>query len=258
MTGPFTPGSGSMISPTLEDVLARARHVAVLTGAGVSAESGVPTFRSAGGLWEKYDPQQLATYEAFSQDPDLVWSWYSWRRETIRGVEPNPGHYALAEAASLFERFSLITQNVDNLHRRAGNPEVHELHGNIERLRCIDCGTFFHGDEAPPSKQAQRCKCGGLIRPDVVWFGEMLPANELQFAQQAAANCDLFLSVGTAAMVYPAAMLPLTARQHGAYVVEINPEPSALAHEMDECIAGASGAVLPVLIDTARRHRSMT
>ncbi|MBN1448403.1 MAG: NAD-dependent deacylase [Bacteroidetes bacterium] len=248
--------SAGIISPSLERVLASARHVAVLTGAGISAESGVPTFRTGGGLWERYDPHQLATFEAFSHDPDLVWSWYSWRRNTIRAVQPNPGHHALVEAETLFPQFSLITQNVDNLHRRAGSREVHELHGNIERCTCLNCGRFFHEDEAPPTETALRCDCGGLIRPDVVWFGEALPLTELQFAQQAAAECDLFLSVGTAAMVYPAAALPLIARQHGAYTVEINPEPSAIAREMDECIAAASGTVLPVLIDAARRHRT--
>jgi len=245
-----------MISPAFEQRLATARHVVVLTGAGVSAESGVPTFRSAGGLWARYDPQQLATYEAFSHDPDLVWSWYSWRRTTIRGVQPNTGHYAIADAETVFSRFSLITQNVDNLHRRAGSTTVHELHGNIERSRCLSCGRFFHDDEAPPTEKVQRCDCGGLIRPDVVWFGEVLPAAELQFAQDAAADCDLFLSIGTAAMVYPAAALPLIARRHGAYTVEINPEPSAIAREMDECIAAASGTVLPVIIETTRRHRT--
>lgn len=255
MSIPRDTGSAGMISPSLERALAEAQHVVVLTGAGVSAESGVPTFRSAGGLWEKYDPTQLATYEAFSRDPDLVWSWYSWRREVIRGVKPNPGHYALAEAAALFPRFSLITQNVDALHRRAGSAEVHELHGNIERSRCLACGRMYDGDEAPPSKTAQTCDCGGYIRPDVVWFGEMLPQEELRFAQDAAADCDLFLSVGTAALVYPAAMLPKIALQHGAYVVEINPEPSAIAHAVDECIAAPSGVVLPALIETARRHR---
>jgi NAD-dependent deacetylase len=228
----------------------------MFTGAGVSAESGVPTFRSAGGLWEKYDPQQLATYEAFSQDPDLVWSWYSWRRGLIRGVQPNPGHTAIAEAAEFFSHFTLITQNVDNLHQRAGSPEVHELHGNIERSRCLACSTFFQGDEAPPSEKAQTCVCGGFIRPDVVWFGETLPLRELEIAQHAAEGCDLFFSIGTAAMVHPAAMLPLIAKRGGAYVVEINPEPSSIARDMDECIAGASGVVLPIIIDTVKRLRN--
>lgn len=245
-----------MISPSLERALAEARHVAVLTGAGVSAESGVPTFRSPGGLWAQYDPTQLATFEAFSQDPDLVWRWYSWRRGIIRGVQPNAGHYALAEAAALFPAFSLITQNVDDLHRRAGSREVHELHGNIERSRCIDCGRKFDGDEAPPSEQVQHCECGGLIRPGVVWFGEAMPEAELEFAQDSARECDLFLTIGTSGLVYPAAALPLIARQNGAYVVEINPEPSAIARQLDECIIAPSGVVLPVIMDVVKRFRT--
>ncbi len=245
-----------MISPSFEHALAEARHVTVLTGAGVSAESGVPTFRSAGGLWAQYDPTQLATFEAFSRDPDLVWHWYSWRRDIIRGVEPNPGHYALAEAASLFPKFSLITQNVDDLHRRAGSREVHELHGNIERSRCAECRRSFDGDAAPPSEKVQHCECGGMIRPGVVWFGESLPEKELDYAQDSASNCDLFLSVGTAALVYPAAALPLIAKQHGAYVVEINPEPSAISRQLDECIPAPSGVVLPVILEIVKRFRT--
>lgn len=257
MNGTGMPsGAASLISPSLEHALEQARHVIVFTGAGVSAESGVPTFRSAGGLWDKYDPQQLATYEAFSQDADLVWSWYSWRRNTIRGVRPNPGHYAIAEIAGLFPRFTLITQNVDNLHQRAGSADVHELHGNIERSRCLGCGSFFQGDEAPPSDTVQTCSCGELIRPDVVWFGESLPAHELDFAQEAARDCDLLFTIGTAAAVYPAAMLPLIAQRSGAYVVEINPEPSSIAHEVSECIAGASGVVFPMIVERAKQLRN--
>ncbi|MBE0644874.1 MAG: NAD-dependent deacylase [Bacteroidetes bacterium] len=246
----------SLITPSLEHAIAEAKHLVVLTGAGVSAESGVPTFRSSGGLWAQYDPTQLATREAFSRDPDLVWHWYSWRRGIIRGVQPNPGHFALVEAETLFPRFSLITQNVDNLHRRAGSSDVHELHGNIERSRCLDCARAYPGDEAPPSENALRCECGGLIRPGVVWFGESLPESELIFAQEAARTCDLFLSVGTSGLVYPAAALPLIAHQNGAYVVEINPELSAIARQMDECIAAPSGVALPMIIETTKRLRT--
>lgn len=248
--------SASMISPSFEHALAEARHVVVLTGAGVSAESGVPTFRSTDGLWSQYDPTQLATFEAFMRDPNLVWRWYSWRREVIRGVQPNQGHYALAEAASLFPEFTLITQNVDDLHRRAGSRDIHALHGSIERCRCIDCSRQYEGDLAPPSEEAPRCECGGLIRPGVVWFGESLPEDELAYAQEAAMHCDLFLTIGTSALVYPAAALPLIAKEHGAYVVEINPEPSAIARKMDECITAPSGAALPVIIEIVKRFRT--
>lgn len=251
-----SPSTEGMISPSLERALAEARHVTVLTGAGVSAESGVPTFRSPGGLWAQYDPTQLATYDAFVRDPDLVWRWYSWRRGIIRAVQPNPGHYALAEAEKLFPKFSLITQNVDDLHRRAGSTEIHALHGSIERSRCLDCGKGFDGDEAPPSEQALHCDCGGFIRPGVVWFGESMPEAELVFAQDCARDCDLFLTIGTSGLVYPAAALPLIARQHGAFVVEINPEPSAIAQQLDECIAAQSGVVLPVIVEIVKRFRT--
>ncbi len=244
-----------MISPTLEHLLAEARHCVVLTGAGVSAESGVPTFRSPGGLWRNHNPQELATPEAFAADPELVWSWYSWRRGVVRGVTPNPGHYALAEMAALFPRFTLVTQNVDNLHQRAGSSAVLELHGNIEHCRCSRCDVPYHGDKAPPTEHVQYCDCGGAIRPGVVWFGEGLPFDALSAAQEAAQECDLFLSVGTSALVYPAAMLPMLARQAGAHVVEINTEASALAHDMSECITGPSGTVLPVILETLRRLR---
>jgi NAD-dependent deacetylase len=244
-----------MISPSLEHQLATARHCVVLTGAGVSAESGVPTFRGAGGHWRNHNPQELATPEAFARDPELVWSWYSWRRNTVRGVQPNPGHIALAEMTSLFPRFTLVTQNVDNLHQRAGSRGVLELHGNIEHCRCSRCHAPHHGDKAPPTETVQRCSCGGLIRPGVVWFGEGLPMDMLGAAQTAARDCDLFLSIGTSALVYPAAMLPMLARQGGAYTVEINPAPSAMAQDMDECIAGKSGTVLPIIVQNLRRLR---
>jgi len=245
-----------MVSEIIANKLSNARHVAVLTGAGVSAESGVPTFRDAGGLWAKYDPQQLATEAAFRADPDLVWRWYSWRRQLIANVNPNPGHFALAALHDMFPRFSLVTQNVDNLHQRAGSREVHELHGNIERSRCMICEAVFHGDEAPPGEHVLQCSCGGAIRPDVVWFGEQLPEKELRFATEAAVDCDVFLTIGTSGQVYPAAQLPLIAKQQGgAMLIEINPEPSALASMVDECICSPSGEVLPRLLDAIKAAR---
>lgn len=249
-------GASFSISPQLSQVLGAAEAVCVLTGAGVSAESGVPTFRDADGLWAKYNPYELATPQAFAANPDLVWSWYSWRRERVAAVQPNAGHVALAGFASMFPRFTLITQNVDNLHARAGSPEVHELHGNIEHSRCASCSLPYHGDAAPRSSIAQRCSCGGWIRPGVVWFGESLPERELLVAREAAANCALFLSIGTSGQVYPAAELPLIARHNGAYVVEINTEASAISEHMHECIALPSATVLPVLLDHTRALRN--
>ena len=227
--------------------LSRARRVAVLTGAGVSAESGIPTFRDAlTGLWANYDPQTLATPQGFARNPSLVWDWYAQRRTSISGVLPNPGHAALAALEQRFEKFTLVTQNIDSLHQRAGSREVVELHGNITRVKCslehIIVSDFPHG-ESPP-----RCHCGAYLRPDVVWFGEMLPADALARAEDAAEHCDVFFSIGTSAQVYPAAELPLRALSAGATVVEINPERTALTRHIQFALQGASGTVLPQLL----------
>ena len=163
--------------------LRTAKKVTVLTGAGVSAESGVPTFRDPGGIWEKYRPEELANFDAFISDPDFVWSWYQHRREIMREVLPNPGHFALAEMEGLFEEFNLITQNIDNLHKRAGSRNVTELHGNIERNYCLKCRTFYNDLDVSEKKVLKCEKCGGIIRPDVVWFGEMLPESALTYAE---------------------------------------------------------------------------
>lgn len=237
-----------MFSETLIERLSRAKVVSALTGAGVSAESGVPTFRDPGGIWEKFRPEQLANFEAFMSDPDFVWSWYQHRREIMREVEPNPGHYALAEMESLFDEFNLITQNIDNLHHRAGSKRVTELHGNIERNYCLKCRTFYNELDVK-EKKVLKCECGGLIRPDIVWFGEMLPVKALEHAEDAAANSDVFLTIGTSAEVYPAALMPLIAKRSGAYVVEINPNPTVMSMDLDEAIRGKSGDVLAELVN---------
>jgi NAD-dependent deacetylase len=236
--------------------LKSAKRVAVLTGAGISAESGVPTFRDKGGIWEKFRPEQLANFEAFMSDPDFVWSWYQHRREIMRDVKPNPGHFALAEMENIFPEFSLITQNIDNLHNRAGSINVTELHGNIERNFCIKCRTFY--DEVDISeKKVLKCeKCGGLIRPDVVWFGEMLPVKALNHAEERAKSSDLFFSIGTSAEVYPAALLPLMAKRSGAYVVEINLNQTVMSMDLDETITGKSGVILAELVKKIKEIRS--
>jgi NAD-dependent deacetylase len=236
-----------MFSATFTEIIKSARNVVVLTGAGVSAESGVPTFRDPGGIWEKFRPEQLANFEAFISDPDFVWQWYQHRRKIMREVKPNAGHYALAEMEKFFDGFTLITQNIDNLHRRAGSSNIIELHGNIERNYCIDCGKYFNQVECD-SVNVLRCECGGLIRPDVVWFGEMLPQDELFKAEKSAQTADVFLSIGTSAEVYPAALLPLYAKSSGAYVVEINIKPTVLTGDVDEHICGPSSAVLCELL----------
>lgn len=228
--------------------LRQAQRVAVLTGAGISAESGVPTFRDAqSGLWARYRPEDLATPEAFAQNPKLVWDWYTWRRGLVAAAQPNPGHRALVELAGRFAKFTLITQNVDGLHRRAGSQQVLELHGNLFDTRCFRCSRpaeTWSEDTIPPTCPA----CGGWLRPGVVWFGEPLPLAALQAAETAAHQCQVFLSIGTSAQVYPAAELPLIALRTGATVVEINPQPTPLSVQVPFVVTGAAGTVLPALV----------
>ncbi|MCI0707025.1 MAG: NAD-dependent deacylase [Ignavibacteriae bacterium] len=230
-------------------VLRNAESICVLTGAGVSAESGVPTFRGAEGLWQKFKPEELANFDAFINNPELVWEWYAYRKQVMKNVQPNPSHLALVDMERLVRTFTLVTQNVDNLHTRAGSKNVLELHGNIERSYCIDCHTYTDDLEALAERKVPRCKsCGGLVRPDVVWFGEVLPAEVFQKAAKASEKCDLFLCAGTSAVVYPAASLPLTARERGAYVVEINREYTDLSLRTHETILGNAGEILPEIV----------
>ncbi|MDZ7270923.1 MAG: NAD-dependent deacylase [candidate division KSB1 bacterium] len=242
-----------LFSEELVRRLRQARSVAVLTGAGVSAESGVPTFRGADGLWKKFRPEELATFDAFQRNPALVWEWYEYRRSIIRDISPNPGHYALAELEKMVPDFSLITQNVDGLHRRAGSRNVLELHGNIMRNRCSHCGALLEEVPVSPESGLPHCSCGGLLRPDVVWFGEMLPERTWEEAVAAAHRAEVFFSIGTSAVVYPAASLPLEAKSSGAYVVEINFEPTPLTTVVHESIRGKSGEILPLLLAQLRK-----
>ena len=227
--------------------LKNSRKVAALTGAGVSAESGVPTFRGENGLWRTYNPMELATFEAFTDNPKLVWEWYLYRREIVRKTKPNPAHYALAEMAKLFDNFTLITQNVDCLHRDAGSPLIYELHGNIHRNRCIDCGWIDYAETfevLPPACP----KCEGRLRPDVVWFGEMLPDKAIDASMKAAHQAELFFTIGTAGAVQPAASLPVIAKRGGALLVEINLEPSELSYICDIKYHGKAGEILPQIV----------
>ena len=236
------------ITPALVSVLRAARSVAVLTGSGVSAESGVPTFRDAQtGLWARYEPQELATPEAFERDPRLVWEWYEWRRGLVRRAAPNPGHLALAEIERRVPSFSIATQNVDGLHQRAGSENVLELHGSIMRSKCSVEGVQAEprpdGESIPPSCPG----CGAFLRPDVVWFGEALPEDVFAAASAAARNCDVFLSVGTSSLVYPAASLPSEAARSGAVLVEVNVDETPKTPLMDYSLRGRAGEVLPAL-----------
>ncbi|MBI5267041.1 MAG: NAD-dependent deacylase [candidate division Zixibacteria bacterium] len=229
----------------------------MLTGAGISAESGVPTFRSADGLWNKFKPEELASMAAFVANPKMVWEWYNWRRELIANVKPNAGHFAIAELSALLPRFTLVTQNVDGLHALAGSRNIVELHGNIGRSKCSDCGLLVPEDCHIDPSAIPACRgCGGKIRPDVVWFGEMLDPNIIDAAFREAERCDLFLSVGTSALVHPAATLPVVAKRHGATLIEVNLEPTPLSAMADISVQGKSGDVLPVVVEALkRRHR---
>jgi NAD-dependent deacetylase len=234
--------------------LAGARHVCVLTGAGISAESGIPTFRDAQeGLWAQYDPLDLATPEGFARDPELVWRWYEWRRDLIRRAQPNPGHLALARLAARVPRLTLVTQNVDGLHQRAGSPSVLEYHGNILRDRCIVEQVVADRSEESRRSGLPRCAaCGGLLRPDVVWFGEMIPRDALLEADAAVEDCDAFLSVGTSSLVYPAAGLAEVALSRRVPVIEVNPNPTDLTRRADFALRGPAGRVLPALLEALR------
>ena len=233
----------------LISLLSAVSRITVLTGAGVSQESGLRTFRDAQtGLWAQHKPEDLASPQAFERDPKLVWDWYTWRREAVKAVRPNPGHYALVEMARRIPQFTLITQNVDGLHRMAGSPQVIELHGNIQRVRCSECGKFVEDWDDDGLDVPHCAACGGLLRPHVVWFGESLPRAELESAVEAARTCDVFFSIGTSGVVQPAATLAYAAHNRGAVVVEINAEPTPLTPKADYFLQGKSGEILPGLV----------
>ena len=243
------------------EILRAAGLVAVLSGAGASQESGIPTFREAQtGLWARYDPQQLATPAAFRRDPRLVWEWYAYRRELVQSVAPNPGHHAIAALEGLVPQVVVLTQNVDGLHQAAGSRDVVELHGNILRTKCAaGCRgepTPVDPDRLSPAERdatPPRCPhCGGTLRPDVVWFGEALPADAIQRAYEVSAACDAMIVVGTSGVVYPAAALPAVAREAGAPVIEVNPEPGGVTALATVFLQGRGGDLLPQLVGALR------
>ncbi|NNK38755.1 MAG: NAD-dependent deacylase [Xanthomonadales bacterium] len=241
------------LEEALLERLAGARHVLVLTGAGMSAESGIPTFRDAqSGIWARYRPEELATPEAFQADPSRVWQWYEERRRGVGVAEPHAGHFALVELESLLPTVSIVTQNVDGLHQRAGSGSVCELHGNILRSKCHishrPIGREWIADDKHSPPRSPYVK-GGLARPDVVWFGEVLPQQAMDEALAAAVECDFCFSVGTTSLVQPAAGLPLTALETGAALVEINPQETPLSLHADQCFRGKAAEVLTSIID---------
>jgi len=239
------------------------RSFAVLTGAGISAESGVPTFRGEDGLWHTYRAEDLATPEAFDRDPHLVWEWYDWRRGLIAGCRPNAAHHTLAQMERRLDDLTLSTQNVDGLHQMAGSRNVVELHGNIWRMRCTQGCQPPWEDRTVPLALAggalPRCpNCGSLARPDIVWFGESLPGEALTAALAAAQRCQVMLVVGTSALVQPAASLPLFALRRGAYVVEINTQPTQLSDAAHEVIREPAASALPRWWQTWQRRVSVS
>jgi len=245
-----------LADPIRERVRA-AERVVVFSGAGVSRESGLDTFRGAGGLWERMRPEELATPEAFRADPEKVWRWYAWRYGQAIAAAPNPAHLAIARLENLFPTVTVVTQNVDGLHQRAGSGSLLELHGTITRAVCERCRRSLEMGEAV-GESAERpplCSCGGRFRPAVVWFGESLPEEVLVQAYEEATFCDLFLSVGTSSTVYPAAGLIELAHQAGACLIEVNPEPTPFSSLMDLRLAAPAGEALPALVEAIERIR---
>lgn len=241
------------LSEHLKPLLRQAERIVVFTGAGVSAESGIPTFRDAmSGLWNRYRAEDLATPEAFRTNPKLVWEWYEWRRGMVATARPNAAHRAIARLQSRIAGLTVITQNVDGLHHRAGSRRVIELHGRLDRARCVACGEEVRGliDLGPDP----RCElCGGRLRPAVVWFGESLPPGPLEAAFERARSCDVMLVIGTSGVVEPAASLADAAREAGATLVEINPSPSDRSHLMHVALRACCGEALQA-IDAAWRN----
>jgi NAD-dependent deacetylase len=249
-----------MFEEQLVECLRRAQRVMVLTGAGVSAESGVPTFRDRlTGLWEKYDAAELATPDAFDSDPALVWGWYEWRRATVRRAQPNAAHLAIARVAGKVPRLTLVTQNVDDLHERAGSPVVVHLHGQLARPYCEMCLKPFQSPEPEPDPpeggrrlEPPRCvACGGRIRPGVVWFGESLPQGPWRAAVEAARQCEVFFCIGTSALVQPAASLIDLAQQSGAVTVQVNPNPTDMDRTVTHVLRGMAGEIMRALVERA-------
>lgn len=228
--------------------LAQAKSLLVITGAGISAESGIPTFRGADGLWKNYRAEDLATPDAFERDPVTVWQWYDWRRGIIGKAEPNPGHHAIKELEDMSDNFLLITQNVDGLHGRTGIKNIVEIHGNLWRVRCVREGNVSMLMDVPLRSIPPKCQCGAVLRPDVVWFGESIPSYALELSLSALEQCDTLVVVGTSGVVYPVASFPQTVKDNGGYVVEINVEPTPISALADASLFGNSGDILPMLV----------
>ena len=237
------------------DVLTGATNIVVLTGAGISAESGIPTFRGEEGLWQNYRPEELATPDAFWNDPKLVWEWYEWRRNIVKQAKPNPGHYSLAELESETMNFLLITQNIDGLHQMSGSRNILEMHGNLWQVKCTKCGDIVENHDVPMAELPPRCaKCGDIGRPNVVWFNEIIPMEVIDKSLKAIEDCNVMLIVGTSGVVEPAASMGLVAKQTGKCVIEINLEQTPSSGLYDFTLLGKSGEILPLLYTTERTY----
>lgn len=237
--------------------LAAARNITVLTGAGISADSGVPTFRGTDGLWRTYRAEDLATPEAFERDPRLVWEWYNWRRELIATKRPNAAHLALVELERLAPAFWLITQNVDGLHRDAGSRNLTEIHGNIWTVRCTGCNVVSENRDVPISILPSCSKCEALLRPHIVWFGESLLVADLEQCSTVLRRCDLLLVIGTSGVVYPAAGFAAVAKEVGAFVVEINLDPTPQSLLVDVSLQGRAKDLVPLLLDPIEQWKEL-
>ena len=235
-----------------------AKKIVFFTGAGISAESGISTFRGKEGIWNKMKPEELANFSAFMRNPNLVWEWYQHRRDIVHKAQPNAGHLAIAEFEKYFD-VTVVTQNIDNLHCRAGSKKIFELHGNLERNFCVDCHTFYNSPEIKITNTVPICKnCGGLVRPAVVWFGEMLPEDQFSGGENAAEWSDLCFVVGTSAVVYPAAYIPIAAKRAGSYIVEVNVEPTDLTEHVDYSMFGKAGEILPEILEEVKKISEST
>jgi NAD-dependent deacetylase len=242
----MAPGSNLGL---VRQYLAAARNITVLTGAGISADSGVPTFRGTDGLWRTYRAEDLATPEAFERDPRLVWEWYNWRRELIATKRPNAAHLAIVELERLAPAFWLITQNVDGLHRDAGSRNLTEIHGNIWTVRCTRCNAVDGNRDVPITILPSCPRCGALLRPHIIWFGESLLAADLEQCAKVLRRCDLLLVIGTSGVVYPAAGFAAVAKEAGAFVVEINLDSTPQSSSVDVSLQGRAKDLVPLLLD---------
>jgi NAD-dependent deacetylase len=244
----YQPMSHSDSLDLLTQRLAAARAVTVITGAGISADSGIPTFRGTDGLWRNFRAEDLATPEAFARNPRLVWEWYDWRRGLIAACRPNSAHEGIARMEERLADFWLITQNVDGLHRQAGSRNLSEIHGNIWMVRCTGCGHVAENREVPLTLLPTCRDCGGLLRPHIVWFGESLDVRDLDRCETALRACDVCLVIGTSGVVYPAAGFAAIAKRYGAYVAEINLDPTPNSGLVDVTIRGRAKDIVPLLV----------